>query len=599
MIEYLYLIAPLTFLVLALTPKRTAKICTIFLNTNHCPTFVLSLNKKPMIYYQISCANLASQLIELTLSVDIEDKSPVEIQLPAWRAGRYQLANYAQNIRNFHAVDQKKNTLFFEKTSKDRWIIYPQNPGKIQIHYQYWAGKMDAGSAWVDDQQVYINLVNCCFEIIGRGHEAIQITLDLPEYDKRMSTLILHDSNSWKAENFQMLADSTILAAKSLARLDYRAAATDFNLWINGEVHFDKNLLLDSFKAFTEKVIADFGEFPELEYHFIFQLLPYPHYHGVEHRRGTVITFGPAESLQDPEVMEELLSISCHELYHAWNVCRIRPKELLPYDFSKESYTNTGLVLEGITTYMGDLYLLKSGAYDLSTYLRHLEKIIARESATFGWKNYTILESSLDLWLDGYVPGIPDRKVNIYTRGALLALCIDIRLLKSGSSLASVMKKMWEQFGKPMFGYTLQDFEKIVYGEFSDQDEITRFFSDFVYGYRDLFPTLRDTFAEIGLQLEATCGEDWLLHESGIRTTAEGVILQLHPESKASFVLMRNDQITSWPLPKPSHGDLFEINIERGGRSLTLSFQLENGNFFPTYRLFEAEKNDLRIKWSD
>src|SRR5690606_22263913 len=84
MIEYLYLIAPLTFLVLALTPKRTAKICTIFLNTNHCPTFVLSLNKKPMIYYQISCSNPASQFIELTLSMDIEDKSPVEIQLPAW-----------------------------------------------------------------------------------------------------------------------------------------------------------------------------------------------------------------------------------------------------------------------------------------------------------------------------------------------------------------------------------------------------------------------------------------------------------------------------------------------------------------------------------
>lgn len=135
-----------------------------------------------------------------------------------------------------------------------------------------------------------------------------------------------------------------------------------------------KNFFLDQFNAFSSKLIHDFGEFPEPEYHFIFQLLPYPHYHGVEHRRGTVITFGPAVNLADPAQMEELLGVSCHELYHAWNVCRIRPKELLPYDFSKEAYTKAGLLLEGVTTYMGDLYLLKSGVYDLPPISNILKK---------------------------------------------------------------------------------------------------------------------------------------------------------------------------------------------------------------------------------
>src|SRR5690606_22357876 len=278
-----------------------------------------------MISFQISCPNPTSQFLQIRLALDILEKEPFSIQLPAWRAGRYQLANFAQNIRGFRAFDEKRRNIPFKKTSKDRWEIDPGDSGKVQIEYEYWAGKMDAGSAWVDDEQVYFNLVNCSFEILGRSDEEIEVAVYLPDFPEQISTLSPVSPSVWRAENFQMLADSTVLAAKNLSLWEYRSAATHFHIWIHGEVHFDQEEFLGHFRAFSKKLIQDFGEFPEPEYHFIFQLLPYPHYHGVEHRRGTVITFGPAASLRESDQMEELLGVSCHELYHAWNVCRIRP----------------------------------------------------------------------------------------------------------------------------------------------------------------------------------------------------------------------------------------------------------------------------------
>jgi predicted metalloprotease with PDZ domain len=575
--------------------KRIAKISTIFLNTNRGPTFVSLIVKRKMIQTQISCSNPASQFLDLQLSIPCEAGEVVRLQLPAWRAGRYQLANYAQNIRGFRATSSQGIPIPFAKSSKDRWELLVPEQMTLHIHYQYWAGKMDAGSAWIDDEQVYVNLVNCCFELLGRSKERIAVSIDLPQYPEHVLTLDPTGPNSWVAANFQQLADATLLAAKSLHHWRYAVGETQFHVWIKGEVHFDKELFLRRFEAFSSRLIADFGTFPEPEYHFAFQLLPYPHYHGVEHRRGTVITFGPASTLAEEEAMEELLGIACHELYHAWNVCRIRPKEFLPYDFSRETYTQAGLVLEGVTTYFGDLYLLKSGVYDLPTYLRHLEKIFAREAAQFGWKNASIQESSHDLWLDGYVPGIPDRKVNIYTRGALLALCLDVMLLKAGSSLAFVMRDLWEDFGQPLQGYELQDFEKQVGKRAGDPKKISSFFAAYVAGREDLSPVLEDCLSALGLLITKNTSSDTLLHQAGIQVNQHSQVLQIHPESIAYRHLMTQDQLVS--AAQSPDGSTWEIDILRQGRTLHLSLEKEAGNYYPVLELEESAYTSLRANW--
>jgi predicted metalloprotease with PDZ domain len=577
--------------------KRIAKISTIFLNTNRGPTFVSLIVKRKMIQTQISCSNPASQFLDLQLRISCVAGEIIRLQLPAWRAGRYQLANYAQNIRGVRATSSQGISIPFAKTSKDRWELVTPEQMTLHIHYQYWAGKMDAGSAWVDDEQVYVNLVNCCFEVLGRSEEGIAVTVDLPQYPEQILTLDPTGPNSWVAANYQQLADATLLAAKSLHHWTYAVGETQFHVWIKGEVYFDKDLFLHRFEAFSSRLVTDFGAFPEDSYAFIFQLLPYAHYHGVEHRRGTVITFGPANTLTEELAMEELLGIACHELYHAWNVCRIRPKEFLSYDFSKETYTQEGLVLEGVTTYFGDLYLLKSGVYNLPTYLRHLEKILAREAAQFGWKNASIQESSHDLWLDGYVAGIPDRKVNIYTRGALLSLCLDVLLLQEGYSLAQVMKMMWENFGLPFKGYDAQDFETLVSSQISDPEKITHFFNAYVRGKEDLFPVLEECLKALGITIKKTLSENTLLHQAGIQLNGQQVVQQIHPESIAHRHLMAQDQLVA--TAQPSDNSTWEVTVLRQGRALQLSFEKEAGNYYPILQLIEGVPTPMRSNWMD
>jgi len=546
-----------------------------------------------MLHYHFECKIPTSQFIQITLDIRPSNSGELTLQFPAWRAGRYQIANYAENIRGFHIVDDHGNAVTTRKISKDAWVFRTENKSSYSVQYEYFAGKMDAGSAWVDDEQVYINFINCCPEVKEMPRSQVTLSYSLSNWPESICTLPRAEQDIYRARDYQDLVDSTLLAAKKLTKWNYRLDDTNFNSWIHGKIHFEKELFISRFKKFAETLIRDFGEFPEKEYHFIFQLLPYKHYHGVEHRRGTVITFGPAESLNQPEVMEELLGVSCHELYHAWNVCRIRPQELLPYDFSKENYTQAGLILEGITTYMGDLYLLKSGVYDLTTYLKHAEKTLSRETAHFGWKNYTILESSFDLWLDGYTPGIPDRKVNIYTRGALLAWSMDILLLKQGSSLAVVMKKMWQQFGKPLLGYSLDDFESIVTHEFADPSEIKSFFLNFIHGYEDLFPYFTLLLTNIGIEISDVYGNDILLHQCGIRTSPERIITQVHPDSKAFHVLMRNDRIVNYSI----QDEIAQLAIQRHGREMIIRVPLEKPQFFPSKYLSAQSPSQLTLSW--
>lgn len=524
------------------------------------------------------------------------------MQLAAWRPGRYELANYAQKIKKFQ-VSYQEQPVIWNKTTKDCWSFEAEKPGTYEVSYSFYCNQMDAGGSWSDDTQLYLNFSNFVFEILERKDDPIDIDIVVPEDFKVATALPSLGSNRWKANNYQHIMDSPFLASKELTLFKYEVYGTTFHLWFNGKICFDVNRLITDFKAFTKSQIDAFGNFPAKAYHFIFQLLPYKHYHGVEHAFSTVITIGPAEKLANKDLMDELMGVSSHELYHFWNVCRIRPKELISYDLSKETYLDSGLVLEGITTYMGDLFLLKSGYFSIEDYLKILEKQIQREMDSFGWQNQSIVESSFDLWLDGYKPGIPDKKVNIYNRGALISLCLDLMLLEEGSSLSAVMKKMWVKFGLTKTGYSLSDFQQIVYQEFENKSSVDDFFKRIVFGHEDLYPHLKILLDSIGITIEEEIGEDVLLHFYGIKTDENGIIHQIHPESKAFYTLMLGDKIlkineVDFDKKEISSLKTASFFLNRMERLITYDVKAETHTFYPKFNLYLANQNEITSKWA-
>lgn len=545
-----------------------------------------------MIFYRLSCQNPCSQFIQFELEIQAPKQEKISLQLPAWRAGRYQLANYAQNIRNFSLSDSVGRPLKFTKKTKDRWVFDSKSSEKFFIRYDYFAAKMDAGSAWADDEQIYLNLVNCCFEVVELKNEPIELTVCLPAYTDIISTLPRKNEGAYIAKNFQQLADSTILASKSITHWHYEVGNTVFHVWIQGQIYFRKDILLQNFKKFTERQIKDFGEFPESVYHFIFQLLSYPHFHGVEHRRGTVIVFGPSENLKNPVTFRELLGISSHELYHAWNVCRIRPIELSPYDFSQETYTQAGWILEGLTTYMGDLYLLKSGVYNLEDYVFEVNDILRRESIQEGWRNYSILESSHDLWLDGYQVGIPDRKVNIYTYGALICLCLDIMLHQDGFSLGQIMKLAWMKFGVPERGYSEREIWDLILSNTERKNIFEEFYANFIAGNSNIFDFLEHCLPTLGFELHYTAHPNPVASKLGI-LLQEGIVTKIHSESIAYQSVMIGDILDT---EVGQESILLKIS-RSNGKNIVTTFDTSSESFYRQYQIKETATTEIRKKW--
>lgn len=544
-----------------------------------------------MLYYHLECETPTSQFIKISLQIPVPASGTVKLQLPAWRAGRYQLANYVQNIRSFHIVDGNNHEVAFEKFSKDAWVFEGIAETVYTVNYEYYCARMDAGSCWVDDEQIYLNFVNCCFEVVDRSKEKISIEVILPSDFQKCTTLPVKDNQHF-ASNFQQLADSSFLASQSLTHESFQVDKVDFHLWFHGQIHFDLIDFKEKIKTFTEKQIEAFGEFPVKEYHFIYQLLPYSHYHGVEHQRGTVITFGPAESLSEREHMNELMGVSCHELYHAWNVCQIRPTEIMPYDFSKEAYHSAGWMVEGVTTYMGDIFLLKSGYFSIQEYFQTFEKVLNREALNFGWRNQSIVESSFDLWVDGYVAGIPDKKVSIYTHGALIAFCLDMMLLEEKSSLHQVMKILWNRFGKVKVGYTMGEIWDVVLSKTESPDLFNQFHQDFIAGYKDIFPVVENHLNSIGFELNSQSKEDDLASSYGIMLK-DSKITKVHPISEAYKKLMIGDLVQA----QESRKDGLKLSIDRFGRKLEIELRKSNAFLFKDYFLVDKKINSKRDAW--
>ena len=525
------------------------------------------------IFYTIDCDNAQQHFIKIKVQFPVDENKTI-IHLPSWRPGRYELGNFAKNIKNFKVFNDQNKAINFHKINKDSWEISSNETKYIKIEYQYYANELNAGSSYFDEQQLYVNPVNCFLYAEGKEQFPISIELNIPK-NYTIASSLAQENNFLLAENFDELADSPFICSENLEKQTYIVADTNFHIWFNNQLNIPWDRVLTDFRSFTVKQIEDFGEFPVSEYHFLIQSLPYLAYHGVEHLKSTVITLGPSYDLFENRY-EELLGVSSHELYHVWNVKSIRPKELLPYNFKKENYSELGYIYEGITTYLGDLYLLKSGVFSLENYLKELSAQFQKHFDNPGRFAYSVAQSSYDTWLDGYVPGVPGRKVSIYTEGCLLAFVMDAKIRKATNNkrgIEEVMKRLYYNFAQNNKGYTEKDFidqlENICGYSFQD------FFNDYVHGTTPYETILLEALDFIGLELIQTPSNSYSEANLGMKTVHQSnqlLISAIYPGSPADMAgLSLGDELIALNTIKLNH-DLDACLNYFDASSKTLSF---------------------------
>ncbi len=540
------------------------------------------------------------QYIKIIASFKVNHLEQTILTFPNWRPGRYELGNFAKNIKSFNIVDNNNQKVKFNKISSNQWKVDTQNAKSIEVTYYYYANELNAGSTYVDDKQLYVNPVNCLIYIDEQQNEPCFLKLNINKHYK-IASGIPFNGFELKTKSYHQLVDNPFIASDSLQHNSYQVKGITFNLWFQGLVQINWSRVIDDFVKFTRLQLQKMGDFPVKEYHFLFQILPIKAYHGVEHQNSTVIALGPTYNLMD-SLYNDFLGVSSHELYHTWNIKAIRPKEMYPYDYSKPNYSHLGYVAEGVTTYLGDLFLSESTVKDWNWYKNELETIFQRHFDNFGRFNYSVAESSWDTWLDGYVQGAPHRKVSIYNEGALLSFIIDIIIRKNTQNKASihnVMKHLYDEFAKKDKGYTENDFINIV-SQYAKED-LTDFFKTYYYSPNAIESVLTKAIENIGFELKMELNPNYTERILGLKTinnNGKTIVSITYPGSPSDLAnMLAEDEIISINGYRINNDlnhwvEFFKDNqiiltVSRKGRMLELVCPNTNRNYYPKYKLYK------------
>lgn len=477
--------------------------------------------------FTIDIQNPQQQFLQITAEIKATGEETT-LFFPTWRPGRYELANFAKNVRKFSVYNSKNEPLAFEKESTSSWIIQSKGCENLIVKYEYYASELNAGSTYLDKEQLYVNPVNCLVFTDEELNDSVEVKLNIPS-DWEVAHSLKVENNIFKAKNFDEMADCPFICSPNLQHNTYDVNNVTFHVWFNGIVKPDWERLLIDFEKFTRTQMKYFGGFPVEEYHFLFHILPTRIHHGVEHSRSTVIALGPSYSVFN-ESYQEFLGVSSHELYHTWNIKALRPKDWQPYDFKRECPSKLGYVAEGVTTYMGDLILLKSGVFSLTEYMNEMNTLLHKHYDNFGRSNYSVAASSYDSWLDGYQAGAPGRKVSIYTEGALLAFIIDVLTLKQTGNkkgLIEVMRKMYDDFGVKGIGFTEHDYKNAL--EEIGGESLDWYFENYINGTTDYTSKLEECFEYLGFKLNTAPSSNEIEAYLGAKTTTNNEITALYP----------------------------------------------------------------------
>ena len=434
--------------------------------------------------------------LEITFQFTPRKPGKQVIQLPIWRPGRYQAQNFAKNIPVLKAFSADIS-IPIRKTASSTWELEATEP--VEIRYSYFANQPDAGGSVIETDLIYINFINCLLYVKGRENERCEVHVEKSDGWKSVCTF----KNGSK---YRELVDSPYIAAPTIFQHKWKCNGVKFSINVVGSRQALTKKLTDAYEKFTQTQLDWMGAFPVKEYHYMLWVCPNPYYHGVEHTKSTMMVMGPP----DRDAYEDLIGLGSHELFHVWNIATIRPAELFPYAYDRETPFSTGWVVEGITTYLGDWFLYESGVWNRQEYLAGLLGNLKLHFDRDANAQQSLEESSIDLWLDGYRTSLPNKRASIYFKGAVVALALDLQLQsKNGKSLKDVMHRMNAEFGQLKKGYTKADFIRIceeVYG-----GSLQEFFQTYVEKSTDITTDLQEILSKSGLKFQQDSVKGWTL----------------------------------------------------------------------------------------
>ncbi len=418
------------------------------------------------IRYTVSFPAPHTHYVEVEASVPTDGRREIELMMAVWTPGSYLVREYARHVEGLSATDAARTALRIEKTRKNRWRIASGQARNVSLRYRVYAHEMSVRTNWVDTEFALLNGAPTFITLVeSPSRRAHEIRVLLPEgWAQSFSGMAAGSAeNTYVAPDYDTLVDSPILAGtpavypfkvagRSHLLVDFR----ERGVW-NG-----RQAVQDLAKA-AEATARFWGEVPFDRFHF-FNIIGAP-LNGLEHKNSTVINI-PRQPPNARAGHLEWLSTAIHEYFHAWNVKRLRPVELGPFDYENEVYTKNLWFAEGITDYYADLLLLRSSISTREEYLNALSSQIRSLQTTPGRLEQSAEMASYDAWIKYYRQdeNSANTSISYYVKGAVIGFVLDAKLRRAtngAKSLDDVMRLMYERFSGQT-GFTTEDVRSTV-----------------------------------------------------------------------------------------------------------------------------------------
>jgi predicted metalloprotease with PDZ domain len=442
------------------------------------------------IVYELSCERPHEHVANVVVRITENDQPQVDLVLPSWVPGSYWIQNQAKFLRRFSAsASEDGRSLPVERVDKGRWRIGTGSVAGVEARYEIYGHDLRTESVDVNSDHLFLTGILAFPYVDGAKDLPCEVVLHLPPGWKVFTELkeIGKNPPRFRAENYDVLVDSPIDCGHP-AELTLMASGIPHRIVLCGEGgNAEPHRLEADVTRFVETTIRLFGDSPLEHYTFFLHLTDEPD-GGLEHltSNSAVVsrnTFRPKSSYQ------RLLVLLCHEYFHLYNVKRIRPKVLGPFDYTKEVYTHLLWLMEGTTDYYAYLLLRRAQLRPAKHYLEKLGERIQRYLAIPGRAVRSLEESSFLSWIDLYLPYEDSRNqsVSYYTKGDLVSLALDLEIrhrTEDHHSLDDVMRHLWRNYGKLGRGLEEHEMPGIVQAETGV--DVSDFFRRYVEGTEEI-----------------------------------------------------------------------------------------------------------------
>lgn len=563
------------------------------------------------ITYNLSMSRPTSHLFEVTIAVELPDQSnnkPVQFQMPKWSPGRYAVFDFAKNVQEFRANGQ------VTRVDDQTWSVVPNGANRITATYKVFANDLSGTFSQLDERHANYNGGSIFMYVVGHKPDPVKLTISAPAGWKIVNgRMDRPDQTEWDFPNWDIMIDTPTEIAPDWTQESFEVGGKRYHVVVHsfGSEGGKRPALVKDIERIVRAEVAMWGAPEFTDYTFLIHFAADDHSgDGMEHLTSTQIIEPGA--LGEPGVYEEALGTVSHEFFHVWNVKRLRPEELGPWDFTRPARTRGLWVAEGFTNYYGHLMLRRAGIWNDKTFLSREAQTISRIESAQGSRLMSAEESSqsapfLDDAPHAQVTNLNNTAISYYPKGELIGMVMDllVRGRTNGRlSLDDVMRAMYDEFylnspnnsyylrGR---GYQTEDLERIV-SQVSKSD-FTDFFKRYVRNVEVL--PYEEALSYAGLRLSRTQAKE--PYDAGLSLEFEdsktAMIENVRNGSPAEEAgLQAGDEVVSFAGKNLTKQWLKTLAGYKTGDSVAITVKRDRRTIKTNIVLGEPERLDYRIE---